>query len=237
MPDQIGVLHPGAMGISVAAAAANGGHEVLWASAGRSSDSRKRAEQANLGDAGSVAELCGRSSVVISVCPPEAAETVANEVLGHGFAGLYVDANAISPQRARRIGQAMHKAGADFVDGGIIGGPAWKPGMTWLCLSGPSAAKLAQIFSAGPLEAEILDARIGQASALKMCFAAYTKGTTALLASIAAAAEALGVRDELFTAIGGVSGLISRSKPSNASARPRPGLGVGSERWRRSLQH
>ena len=36
------------------------------------------------------------------------------------------------------------------------------------------------------------------ASALKMCFAAYTKGTTALLAAILATAESLGVREALF---------------------------------------
>ena len=198
MADQIGVLHPGEMGVSVAAAAMNGGHDVFWASAGRSGDTQRRAEQAKLLDAGSVRELSERCSVVISVCPPDAAETMANEVLGYGFKGLYMDANAISPQRAERIGEAMDKAGADFVDGGLIGKPAWEPGTTWLCLSGPSAAQLAQIFSAGPLETQMLDGGIGQASALKMCFAAYTKGTTALLASIVAACEALGVRDELY---------------------------------------
>lgn len=194
----VGVLHPGEMGVSIAAAALNGGNEVYWASAGRSAATRERAGQAGLRDAGSLRGLCAQCPIVVSVCPPDAAEALADEVLGDGFKGLYLDANAISPQRAIRIGEAMRRAGADFVDGGIIGGPAWKPGSTWLYVSGPSAAKIAACFSAGPLETRVLDASIGRASALKMCFAAYTKGTTTLLASILGAAQTLGVRDALY---------------------------------------
>jgi len=43
----------------------------------------------------------------------------------------------------------------------------------------------------------VLGAQIGRASALKMCCAAYTKGTTALLCAILATAEDLGVRANL----------------------------------------
>ena len=43
----------------------------------------------------------------------------------------------------------------------------------------------------------MLGATVGKASALKMCFAAYTKGTVALLSAILATAESLGVRDAL----------------------------------------
>jgi 3-hydroxyisobutyrate dehydrogenase-like beta-hydroxyacid dehydrogenase len=117
--------------------------------------------------------------------------------LAHSFTGLYVDANAISPQRATRLDQALTAAGVNFVDGGIIGGPAWKPGSTWLYLSGQEAEKAATLFSAGPLETSVIGNQPGKASSLKMCFAAYTKGTTALLCAILATAEALDVRQEL----------------------------------------
>jgi 3-hydroxyisobutyrate dehydrogenase-like beta-hydroxyacid dehydrogenase len=83
------------------------------------------------------------------------------------------------------------------VDGGIIGGPAWEPGRTWLYLSGERAQRVASLFDAGSLETEVMGDQIGQASAIKMCFAANTKGTTALLCSIMAAAEKLGVREAL----------------------------------------
>lgn len=193
----IGILHPGQMGISVAASARNGGHTVLWASEGRSAQTRARADEHGLEDAGTLAELCRRAEIILSVCPPHAAEGVAQAVADQGFSGLYADANAISPQRAQAVAAIITRGGASFVDGGIIGGPAWKPGRTWLYLSGPQAATVAACFAAGPLETEVIGDAIGKASALKMCYAAYTKGTTALLAAILGAAEQLDVRAEL----------------------------------------
>jgi 3-hydroxyisobutyrate dehydrogenase-like beta-hydroxyacid dehydrogenase len=195
--EHIGILHPGQMGVSVAASAGRGGHQVYWASEGRSPETRRRAEQVGLHDLGVLARVCERCSVILSVCPPHAAETLADRVLACGFAGLYLDANAIAPRRAERIGRKMADAGASFVDGGIIGGPAWEPGRTWLYLSGQRSADVASLFSAGPLETEVIGDRPGKASALKMCFAANTKGTTALLCAVLAAAENLGVRAEL----------------------------------------
>jgi len=194
---RIGILHPGAMGISIAAAAQNAGNQVMWASAGRSEATRKRASEHGLLDAGTVARLCAEVDIVASVCPPHAAEDIANQVLAAGFGGTFLDANAIAPQRAQRIGQAMEQAGIAFVDGGIIGGPAWKPG-TVLYLAGRQAGEVAACFSAGPLETRVLGPAVGRASALKMCYAAYSKGTTALLCAVLAAAERSGVRDELF---------------------------------------
>jgi len=194
---KLGILHPGAMGVSVAASARNSGCEVYWASDGRGAQTRERAEAQGFRDAGSVADLCAACEVIVSVCPPHAAEDVAAEVLSHGFTGLYLDANAISPQRAARIGARLEAAGVSFIDGGIIGGPAWKPGATWLYLSGPAAEAVARCFAAGPLETIVMGDEIGQASALKMCYAAWTKGSTALLCGVLAAAKELGVWEEL----------------------------------------
>ena len=195
--EKIGILHPGAMGVSIAASAQNTGYTVYWASEGRSQQTHDRANTIHLQDLQSVAKLCSTCSVIFSVCPPHAAEDVANAVLSYGFKGVYVDANAISPQRTARIAQTMTEAEVEFVDGGIIGGPAWTPGRTWLYLSGKAAQQVASYFSAGPLETSVIGDAAGKASALKMCYAAYTKGTTALLSAILAVAEALSVREEL----------------------------------------
>jgi 3-hydroxyisobutyrate dehydrogenase-like beta-hydroxyacid dehydrogenase len=197
-PKRIGILHPGEMGISLAASAQKSGCEVYWASEGRRQGTRERAAQFGLKDTRTLAALCAQCPIIISVCPPHAAESLANDVLSAGFAGVYVDANAIAPQRTVKIGETMAAAGVTFVDGGIIGFPAWKPGTTCLYLSGPRAPDVAECFSAGPLDTKILGPAVGKASALKMCYAANTKGTVALLAAILAAAETLGVREELF---------------------------------------
>ncbi|MCI0394290.1 MAG: DUF1932 domain-containing protein [Chloroflexi bacterium] len=197
MIEKVGILHPGEMGISVAVSAQNGGNAVFWASQGRSPQTQGRVQKHSLIDVYSLAKLCETCSLIISVCPPHVAEEVAEQVLAHSFQGLYVDANAIAPQRAIRIGEAMRAGGVAFVDGGIIGGPAWQANTTWLYLSGGEAERVASCFPAGPLHTQVLGERIGQASALKMCYAAYTKGTTALLCAILGTAEGLGVREEL----------------------------------------
>ena len=194
---KIGILHPGEMGISVAASAKNAGNQVYWASAGRGTKSIERASKQGLLDAGSVAELCAQCSIILSICPPHAAEEIAAEVIATGFKGLYLDGNAISPQRALQIGERMAAAGIHFVDGGIIGGPAWKPQSTWLYLSGAKADEIAACFAAGPLETKVMGDTIGAASALKMAYAAYTKGSTALLAASIATADFWNVRDAL----------------------------------------
>ena len=196
--NKIGILHPGEMGISVAASAINSGHPVHWTSRGRSDKTRLRAEKHNLIEIKTLTELCQTSEIIFSVCPPHAAEGVAKSVIETGFKGLYLDANAISPQRAIRIGEMMEENGVHFIDGGIIGGPAWTPNETWLYLSSKDADRIAKCFTNGPLETKIIGDEIGKASALKMCYAAYSKGTTALLSAILAAAESFGIRDELY---------------------------------------
>lgn len=143
-------------------------------------------------------ELCQSCEIIFCICPPHAAEDVANSVIEYGFNGYYLDANAIAPQRATSISQMMEDNGIRFVDGGIIGGPAWKPKETFLYLSGKDANIIADCFTNGPLETKIIGDEIGKASALKMCYAAYSKGITALLAAILATAESLDVREELY---------------------------------------
>ena len=64
-------------------------------------------------------------------------------------------------------------------------------------LCGPKAEVAAGCFQEGPLETAVIGGEIGRASALKMCYAAYTKGSTALVCAIMATAEELGVREEL----------------------------------------
>ena len=195
---KIGILHPGEMGISIAASAVDSGHTVYWMSQDRSDKTRARAEKYQLVEINSLVQLCETCETILSVCPPHAAEEVARSVLDAGFHGLYLDANAISPQRAIHMGQMMEAGGIRFVDGGIIGGPAWTPKETWLYLSGSHANKIAACFANAPLETKIIGEAVGKASALKMCYAAYTKGTSALLVAILATAESYDVRQELY---------------------------------------
>ncbi len=197
MADVIGLLHPGEMGAAVGAAAKAAGARVLWVSEGRGSDTRRRAEAAGLEDAGSLSALTRASQIILSVCPPEAALDTARAVAAQGFAGIYVDANAVSPATAGEIGLAVGKAGATCVDGGIIGRPPQKRGETRLYLSGHAAGDVARRFAGGPFEAIVVPGGPGAASAVKMAYAAWTKGTSALLMTIRAFAIAQGVDEAL----------------------------------------
>jgi 3-hydroxyisobutyrate dehydrogenase-like beta-hydroxyacid dehydrogenase len=189
----IGVLHPGEMGAAVGAALVGVGHEVLWASEGRSEETRRRAEDSRLEDAGSVAGLLRRSDAVLSICPPAAALEVAEQA--RGFPGIYVDANAIAPETAERVAGVLGEA---YVDGGIIGPPPAESGTTRLYLSGGKAAGVAQLFDGARIEPRVIaSAGPMAASAIKMAYAAWTKGSAALLLAADATAASLGVGDEL----------------------------------------
>jgi 3-hydroxyisobutyrate dehydrogenase-like beta-hydroxyacid dehydrogenase len=109
-----------------------------------------------------------------------------------------MDGNAISPERMASVAAIVTAGGAEVIDGAIIGHPAWKPGTTYLHLSGPKAAIVADCFTGSVLTAKTMSSRVGDASALKMCYAALTKGTAALLCGILATSEQLGVRDALY---------------------------------------
>ena len=189
----VGLLHPGEMGTALAVALRGRKHDVLWASSGRSDATHERAEAAGLTDVGSAAALAESSDVVLSVCPPHAATEVARSTLG--ARGLFVDANAIAPETTRAI--AAEQETSRFVDGGIIGPPPRDAGTTRLYLSGESAATVAELFDRTHVDARVVSSTIGDASALKMVYAAWTKGTAALLLAIQAVARAENVEEPL----------------------------------------
>ena len=189
----IGILHPGEMGSAVGAAARAGGTRVIWASAGRGPATRKRADADGLEDVGTLARLARESETILSVCPPASAADVAREIAALRFGGTFVDANAIAPATTRGVGEIVSAGGARFVDGGIIGPPPRKAGEARLYLSGQGAVAVAAIFKGTTLEAIVLDGPIGAASAIKMTYAAWTKGSQALLLAIRALAAHEGV--------------------------------------------
>ena len=197
----IGILHPGVMGAAVGSALKPVAGAVIWAAAGRSITTSKRAELADLVGVPDVAELARRADVIISVCPPDAALAVAAQVADaladRPERPLYVDANAVSPATVQGIGELL---GADrVVDGAIIGPPAWEPGHTTLWLSGTAAPAVAGLFAGSPFEARLLGPELGPASGLKACFALQSKALPTIWLAVAQASRAWGVEDELRT--------------------------------------
>ena len=194
---RVGVLHPGEMGVTVLESLMANGVSATWVKEGRRESTIQRASSVPSLD--TLEELTDSVETIISVCPPSAALEVALNVFDKGFKGIYVDANAISPLESRKISELF---GAAFVDGGIIGPPAKEAGTTRIYLSGMRSREVVDLFKVGPLEAIALSEssdpeEITAASALKMAYAGFSKGSSALLLAVNAFARKSGVLEAL----------------------------------------
>lgn len=187
------------MGVTVGASALASGVDVAWTSFGRSEASHGRGSGAGFATYDSLEKLLHDSSVVFSVCPPAAALSTAMEVAATQFKGAYIDANAVSPNTAVAIAEIVEAVGATYIDGGIIGPPAHQSGTTRLYLSDIRVSEVINLFNNGALEAIDIGGSQTAASALKMCYAAWTKGSAALLLAVGALAEAANVSEALHT--------------------------------------
>src|SRR4051794_29916414 len=219
---RVGLLHPGEMGAAVGAVLTEARHAGRWAAEGRSAATAERARDAGLRDAGTVAALAERCEVLLSICPPHAARDVAAAVAR--FDGLFVDANAVAPRTAEDVARIVR---ADAVDGGIVGPPPQREGSTRLYLSGARAGEVAALFAGSRLEARVLSGAPGStaASALKVAYAAWTKGTAALLIAIGELAGQAGVADAL-------TAEWALSQPELAARAERAAAAATAKGWR-----
>ena len=195
----VAVLHPGQMGAAVAGQLHRQGVPVLWCPSGRSERTSARAQREGLQPVDWLAQLLERADVVLSICPPASAEDVAAAVAEHGFTGVYVDANAISPRRMRRVPRRLQAAGAQVIDGALFGPPPTDAATARLYLSGDAAASttVTRLFTHTSVEPVYLNAEVGTASGLKMAYASYQKATRALAGVAHALAAELDVTEHL----------------------------------------
>ncbi len=221
------------MGHAVGAVLVARGVRVRSCLAGRSALTRERAERAGIQDAGSLEALLDDCRLVVSILPPAEAmgfaDDCARRLRGRDQPPLFLDANAVAPATTRRIAGALAEASVPFVDGGLVGAPP-APGRTAtrLYVSGPEAASIQPLATQGErgaLDVRVLGDEIGAASALKMSYAAITKGTLGLYTAALVTAERLGVYDAL----------ASELAESQAAAWQRmqrlPFLPADAERW------
>ncbi len=195
----VGVLSPGDMGHTIGAVLRQHGLRVVTCLEGRSERTRALAAEAGFEDVPDLETLVRQAEMVLCVLVPSEASGVARRVAAAVAATradlLYVDCNAIAPQTVRAIGAMLTEAGARVADVGIIGGPPKQPG-TRFYASGPGAREFAALSDFG-LETRVLDGDIGQASGLKMCYGALTKGLQALGTELLLAAKLMGLDDAL----------------------------------------
>lgn len=198
----VAIVGTGDMGSAVGRVLVEHGYRVITSLDGRSPHSHRLASLARIEDAGSLEAMIGAADVLFSIMPPAAAEDFSMSVAGAiPVTGrpslLYVDCNAISPARTQRIGNIITAAGGRYIDGGIIGAaPGASKQAPRFYVSGPDAGMLRELHDKG-IEVVTMGDQIGRASAIKMTFAALTKGSNALRTAVLLAGERLGVGPEL----------------------------------------
>jgi 3-hydroxyisobutyrate dehydrogenase-like beta-hydroxyacid dehydrogenase len=195
----IGLLSPGDMGHAVGSVLRANGLTVLTSLHGRSERSRALAATAGIEDVSTLENLVRKVDILLSILVPASAQDVARDVATAiretGSTLLYVDCNAIAPRTVRTIGDSIMAVGAKFADVGIIGPPPTRPG-TKFYASGPGAPAFADLRNYG-LDVRLLNGDIGQASGLKMCYGAMTKGLQALGTELLVAARLMGLEEAL----------------------------------------
>ena len=208
MNPTVAVVAQGGMGAGIGARLAERGLRVITSLAGRSGASAKRAHAAGMVAVSD--QECAQADFFLSICPPSDALALAQKMAALIAPGskkpIYVDCNAVSPPTKVVIGNVILKAGAPFVDVGIIGLPPKEGHSPFLHASGPDAAKFGVLNDFG-IKVNVINGPIGAASALKMSYAGITKGTTALGSMMMLAATRAGVADKL-------RGELERSHPA-----------------------
>jgi 3-hydroxyisobutyrate dehydrogenase-like beta-hydroxyacid dehydrogenase len=222
------------MGSAVAGVLLRGGARVVATTAGRSTRTTALAEKSGVELLPDVGAVVRESSVLLSIVPPEIAESVAAEIAGLARAlndrRLLVDLNAIAPDTSRRIAAVMGSSGHDYVDGSISGPPPSRPDKTRIYLSGERAAEVADLPFVGVARI-VVGSEVGMASAVKMSTASVYKGTSALLAHALLAADENGVLEHVLTDLrGGSPELVANIERRLASAAAKSGRFVAEMR-------
>jgi 3-hydroxyisobutyrate dehydrogenase-like beta-hydroxyacid dehydrogenase len=216
----VGLLSPGDMGHSVGKVLHDNGLRVITCFDGRSQRSRDLAEVAGIEDGGSLNDVVSQADVFLSILVPSSAVDVARSVAAAikatGTDLLYVDCNAIAPRTARAVADEILAAGGRVADIGIVGPPPRRPG-TRFYASGPAAEEVHELSNYG-LDIRVIGDEIGQASGLKMCYGALTKGLQALGVELLVTAKALGLEEVLAAeqagSVGDVKSWLERSVPT-----------------------
>lgn len=231
---KIGILSPGEMGAAVARTLVANGAGAFAALNGRSERTRGLAADSGMVNVGSIDQLVRQCDVILSILAPSAATVAAQQVAAAmratGARPLYVDCNSIAPQNTRRAADFIVAAGARFVDGALIGSPPGGNVVARLYLAGPDAAELADL-QTDQLQVKLLGADIGAASALRMCYGAFSQGILALASELLAAAERLGIEQSLRAEL-----LETRGTTYEWLMRALPDVIPGAGRWVREME-
>ena len=225
----VAILSPGDMGHAVGQRLRDNELDVITCLTGRSDRTRTLARKAGIRDVATMEELVHQSDLVmsmtVSASVPDVCQEVADALAATGSDTLFAECNAISPQLARVLEPIITDAGGRFADVSIIGGPPRAGYSPHFYASGQHAAQFEQLNDFG-LTVLRLDGAVGQASGIKMCYAAMTKGSWALYTQLLMAAELMGLTEPLLAEFSsGQQAVLQRMQRTIPTVPPR------SRRW------
>ncbi|MEC9293349.1 MAG: DUF1932 domain-containing protein [Chloroflexota bacterium] len=198
--ETVGVMSPGDLGSGVGGVLAHNGLRVITSLQGRSEASSNRAAEQGIVDVGSLDDLVTASDLILSILVPSEAlafaESVGESIVRTGSQVAFADCNAVSPSTGIKIGEIVTDAGGTFIDAGIIGGSPRTGATPRFYASGEYAMILAELDGKG-IAVPVMNGPVGHASAIKMFYAALTKGTAALYSATLMSAEKFGLLGEL----------------------------------------
>jgi 3-hydroxyisobutyrate dehydrogenase-like beta-hydroxyacid dehydrogenase len=227
--ETVAILSPGDMGHAVGQLLREHELKVVTFLTGRSGRTRTLSEQAGIVDVPDFEQMVEQSDIVLSITVSESAvsvaQMVADAVRSTGTDVLFAECNAIAPQVAREIEPVITGSGARFVDASIIGGPPRNGSSPRFYTSGPRASELEQLREFG-LDVRNIGPDTGQASGIKMCYAAMTKGSSALYTQLLMAAELMGLSGHLKAEFQDGQGAVYQRME-----RGLPGVPAKSRRW------
>ena len=229
MPQTIAILSPGDMGHAVGRELGAAGHRIITCLDGRSERTRGLSAAAGISDVGRLQDLVEQADLVLSILVPAEAEALAGrvaEAAGAAHAEVtFADCNAVSPATSARIESVITEAGSRYIDASIIGPPPGKGSPPRFYTCGPFAHLMDALDGQG-IAVRDMGSPTGAASAIKMCYAGFTKGTSALSVGVLVMATRLGVASELDRELG-----ESQSAGLERMRREIPALPVKARRW------
>ncbi|HEU0020328.1 MAG TPA: DUF1932 domain-containing protein [Dehalococcoidia bacterium] len=226
----VAILSPGDMGHAVGQLLREHELRVVTCLTGRSDRTRALAKEAGIEDLPDFNEMVKNSDVILSMTvsevAPQVCQEVADAIQATGYTDvLFAECNAIAPQLTRQLEPVIARTGARFVDASIIGGPPRGGSSPRFYTSGPNATELEQLREFG-LDVRNIGPETGQASGIKMCYAAMTKGSTALYSELLMAAEMMGLSDHLKAEFQSSQGSVYQRMASGIPSMP-----ARSRRW------
>ena len=227
--ETVAILSPGDMGHAVGQLLREHELKVVTCLTGRSQRTKDLAELAGIADVPDLNDMVAQSQIILSISVsemvPSICQQVADAIKATNANVLFAECNAISPQLSRQMEPIITEAGGRYIDASIVGGPPLNGSSPRFYASGDNTAEFEGLANSG-LDVRTAGTEVGQASGIKMCYAAMTKGSSALYSELLMAAEMMGLSDL-------VKAEFQSSQPAVLQRMERglPGVPAKARRW------